>query len=244
MDFDLLVIDLDNTVYRADSGVFARMDERMTAFVARELNVDRSRANELRLRYWKQYGTTLRGLMLHHGIEPESFLREVHDIDIAAMLNPDPALDEALANLPGRKIIHTNGIREHAERVLNALGVARHFDAIHDIRFRDYRPKPCAETLARLLAREAAEPARTLVVDDMEDNLAAAASIGARTALISPRAPSKRWDFHASSLPALADMLAGGRASGVASACGAVRMAAAGARPVEESPGCTGQDAG
>ena len=258
MDFELLVIDLDNTVYRADSGVFARMDARMTAFVARELGVDEDTANELRLRYWRQYGTTLRGLMLHHGVEPEPFLREVHDIDIAAMLAPDPELDAALARLPGRKVIHTNGIREHAERVLAALGVARHFDAIHDIRFHDYRPKPCADTLAKLIAHEGARPAGTLVVDDMEDNLAAARRAGARTALIAPEPPRERWDFHAATLPELAARLnaaspadnargaalAANEASVVASACGAARMAAAGARPVEESPGCTGQDAG
>jgi len=209
MSFDLLVIDLDNTVYRADSGVFSHMDARMTAFVARELGVDSATADALRRRYWKQYGTTLRGLMLHHGIEPEPFLREVHDIDIQALLSPDPALDAALARLPGRKVIHTNGIREHAERVLDALGVSRHFDAIHDIRFHDYRPKPCAHTLARLVAHEQASAPQTLVVDDMEDNLNAAWRIGAHTALISTDAPTDAWDFHAPSLPALAARLTG-----------------------------------
>lgn len=203
MTFDLIVIDLDNTLYAADSGVFARMDERMTAFVLRELGVDEKQANELRLAYWRRYGTTLRGLILHHDVEPEGFLHEVHDIDVQGMLQPDSELDTALAELPGRKVIHTNGTREHAGRVLQALGIEQHFSAIYDIRFNAYKPKPCATTLGFLLDAEGADPDRTLVIDDMEDNLDAARAIGAKTALVSAEAPRESWDFHAASFPEL-----------------------------------------
>jgi len=207
MPFDLAVIDLDNTLYAADSGVFACMDKRMTAFVARELGMDAGEANTLRLKYWKQYGTTLRGLMLHHGVEPETFLHEVHDIGVHEMLSPDTKLDEALARLSGRKVIHTNGILEHAERVLEALGVAHHFTAIYDIRFNDYRPKPCTITLSALIESEGTRPARTMVIDDMEDNLAAARSIGTQTALISTHEAGERWDFRAVSLSCLSQTI-------------------------------------
>ncbi len=203
MPFDLAVIDLDNTLYAADSSVFARIDKRMTAFVAHELSVDMAEADALRLKYWKQYGTTLRGLMLHHGMEPEGFLHAVHDINIHEMLSPDARLNHALTELPGRKVIHTNGIREHAERVLNALGVAHHFSTIYDIRFDHYRPKPGSETLHLLLEAEGVTPARTIVIDDIEDNLAAARAIGTQTALISTDVPRQIWDFHAASLPSL-----------------------------------------
>ncbi len=204
MSFDLAVIDLDNTLYAADSGVFACMDKRMTAFVARELNMTPAEASDLRVKYWKQYGTTLRGLMLHHGVEPEAFLHEVHDIGVHKILAPDTGLNQALAHFPGRKVIHTNGIREHAERVLKALGVAHHFTTIYDIRFDHYQPKPSATTLSTLIESEGAVPHRTVVIDDMEDNLAAAHSIGAQTALISARKPVRKWNFHAISLSRLA----------------------------------------
>ncbi len=203
MPFDLAVIDLDNTLYAADNGMFACMDKRITAFVSRKLGIGESEANELRLRYWKQYGTTLRGLMLHHGMAPEGFLHEVHDISVHKMLETDAKLDTALAVLPGRKVIHTNGIREHALRVMNALGVAHHFSAIYDIRFNDYRPKPCAKTLSMLIEAEGACAKRTIVIDDMEDNLAAAQSIGAQTALISTHAPCEQWNFHSASVAGL-----------------------------------------
>jgi len=203
MTFDLAVIDLDNTLYAADNGMFACMDRRMTAFVSRKLGIGESEADALRLRYWKQYGTTLRGLMLHHGMEPEGFLHEVHDIGVHEMLATDAELDAALAGLPGRKVIHTNGIREHALRVMNALGVTRHFSAIYDIRFNGYQPKPCAKTLSMLIDAEGACAERTIVIDDMEDNLAAAQSAGAQTALISTRPSRGKWDFRSTSLAEL-----------------------------------------
>ena len=195
MPFDLAVIDLDNTLYAADSGVFARMDKRMTAFVAKELDVDPVEADRLRVKYWKEYGTTLRGMMLHHGMEAEAFLHDVHDIDAHQILKPDFELDEALARLPGRKVIHTNGILEHAERILDVLGIAHHFAAIYDIRFNDYIPKPCKETLAMLIKAEGSTPDRTLVVDDMADNLKVARELGCKTVWITHE-PDGYWDYH------------------------------------------------
>ena len=207
MPFDLAVIDLDNTLYAADCGVFARMDKRMSAFVAQELAIDLLEADRLRLKYWKEYGTTLRGMMLHHGMEPEAFLHDVHDIHAHEILQKDAGLDAALTRLPGRKVIHTNGIREHARRILQALGIAHHFAAIYDIRFNDYIPKPCTKTLAQLIAREGYEARRTLVVDDMADNLRAAKELGCKTAWITPETDGI-WDYHIPTFHHLPDVLA------------------------------------
>lgn len=207
MPFDLAVIDLDNTLYAAESGVFARMDKRMTAFVANELGVDEQEADRLRLKYWKEYGTTLRGMMLHHDMEPEPFLHDVHNVDAHEILQADPLLDAALARLPGRKVIHTNGIREHAEHILKTLGIAHHFERIYDIRFNEYIPKPSRETLARLIEREGSTPARTLVVDDMEDNLRVAGELGCKTVWITKETEAGRWSYHIPSFHHLPDSL-------------------------------------
>jgi len=195
MPFDLAVIDLDNTLYAADNGVFARMDKRMTAFVAKELDIDPEEADRLRVKYWKEYGTTLRGMMLHHGMEAEAFLHDVHDIDAHEILKPDFELDAALARLPGRKVIHTNGILEHAERILDVLGIAHHFETIYDIRFNNYMPKPSKETLAMLIKAESSIPEQTLVVDDMADNLQVAKELGCKTVWITHE-KGGNWDFH------------------------------------------------
>ncbi|MDX8402498.1 MAG: pyrimidine 5'-nucleotidase [Mariprofundaceae bacterium] len=202
MPFDLAIFDLDNTLYAADAGVFARMDERMTAFIQAELGIEREAADRLRVEYWRRYGSTLRGLALHHGLEPEPFLAHVHDVGAEDMLAPDPALDAALSRIRCRKVIHTNGILEHAERVLAALGVRHHFARIYDIRFNDYRPKPDRDTLAAVLAAEGASPARTLVVDDMAENLLTARELGCKTVLIHHE-PDGRWDWH---LPRVHDL--------------------------------------
>lgn len=200
MPFDLAVIDLDNTLYAADCGVFARMDRKMTAYIAEKLGLDHESANKLRIQYWRRYGSTLRGLMIHHGLEPEPFLAYVHDVGVDTLLKPDPRLSHALECLPGRKIIHTNGTREHAVCVLKALGVQHRFEAIYDIRFNAYRPKPCSKTLADILEREGAPPHRCLVVDDSVDNLVAADRLGCTTVLVSPKAnenwPRKIAAFH------------------------------------------------
>ncbi len=212
MPFDLAVIDLDNTLYSADSGVFARMDKRMTAYVARELGVSAEQANRLRIAYWKEYGTTLRGMMLHHNMAPEPFLHDVHDIDAEEILNRDIPLSVALEKLPVRKVIHTNGIREHAERILGRLGVADHFSAIYDIRFNHYIPKPCQQTLATLIEAEQSTPERTLVVDDMADNLHAARALGCQTAWINSgcgRNDEQPWDYQIPRFHDLPAVLAG-----------------------------------
>jgi len=212
MPFDLAVIDLDNTLYSADSGVFDRMDARMTAFVARELGIGLPQANLLRIKYWREYGTTLRGMMLHHGMEAEGFLHDVHDIDAHEILHKDEALDCALTRLPGRKIIHTNGIAEHAERILQTLGIRHHFDAIYDIRFNHYIPKPCQQTLAMLIKAEGSTPSRTLVVDDMSDNLQVAKTLGCKTVWVNiervSHTASDHWDVHVPSFHQLPQALA------------------------------------
>jgi len=206
MPFDLAVIDLDNTLYSADNGVFARMDRQMNLFVMQQLGVDAEEANRLRIQYWRQYGSTLRGLMLHHGMQAEPFLHAVHDIDAHEIIGADPELDAALARLPGRKVIHTNGTREHAGRILAALGIAHHFAAIYDIRFDNYLPKPSGDLLAKLLAAEQVAPQRALVVDDMADNLAAARALGCKTVWITHE-PGGHWDYHLPRFHALPELL-------------------------------------
>jgi len=205
MPFDLAIIDLDNTLYAANNGVFQRMDKRMTAYVAKHLELPLSQANHLRVKYWREYGTTLHGLILHHNIDAEDFLWDVHDIAAHELLEKDSLLDQALHSLNGRKVIHTNGTKEHAQRILSALGIAHHFQAIYDIRFRDYQPKPCAVTLAALMQQEQVCAQRSLVVDDMRPNLFVAKKLGAKTCWVSPEAQDTTWDYHVSDFHHLAN---------------------------------------
>ncbi len=205
LDFSLAVIDLDNTLYAADNGVFARMDAKMNAYIQRELQVEVREANYLRLKYWREYGSTLKGLMKHHGLDAEPFLKEVHDINAAELLGSQPELEQVLAAIEVKKVIHTNGTKEHAETILAALGIRHYFDAIYDIRFNLYTPKPCAETLLQLFEEEHVKSGGVVVIDDMPDNLAVAKRVGAKTAWIHPDAETTphEWDIGSTSFSGL-----------------------------------------
>jgi putative hydrolase of the HAD superfamily len=171
---------MDNTLYPASANLFAQIDVRMEAFVGDLLGLSRAEARAVQKRYFHEHGTTLRGLMLSHGVEPNAFLDYVHDIDVS-VLEPDPALGRALERLPGRKLVFTNGDIAYAERVLARLGIADRFDAVHDIHAMGYHPKPDPRPYAGLCAAHGLDPARTLFVEDMAHNLKPAKDLGMTT---------------------------------------------------------------
>lgn len=198
------VFDLDNTLYPPGIRLFDQIEARMTGYVMRELGMDREAADHLRDTFWRNHGTTLAGLMENHGIDPEPFLAEVHDIDLSR-LRPDPALARALAALPGRRIVYTNGSRRHAERVTRALGLEGLFDALYGIEDAGYVPKPLETAFARVFAKDGLDPARAAMFEDDPRNLAVPARMGLETVLVrEPGTPRYEADFirhHTDDLP-------------------------------------------
>ena len=174
------IFDLDNTLYPARCNLFAQIDHRMGEYIARLLDTDYDSAKLLQKQYFRRHGTTMRGLMTEHGIDPGDFLAYVHDIDLS-VIAPSAELDEALGRLPGRKLVFTNGSVPHAERVLARLGVARHFAAIFDIVASAYQPKPDPVPYRELCRRHAVEPARAIMVEDIARNLVPAHALGMTT---------------------------------------------------------------
>lgn len=174
------VFDLDNTLYPARCNLFVQVSARMTRFIQDRFDLEHDPARALQRDLFRRFGTTLRGLMTEHGVEPIAFLDYVHDIDVTPV-DPSPRLDALLAALPGRKVIFTNGSVPHAERVTDRLGVTRHFDTVFDIVAADYVPKPDPRPYARLLETAAIDPARAVMIEDMAKNLAPAAALGMRT---------------------------------------------------------------
>ncbi len=179
------VFDLDNTLYSAQCQLFHQIDRRMGEYIAGLLGLAYEDARRLQKKYFHAYGTTLRGLMNHHQVEPSNYLQFVHDIDLSAIA-PDQALDSALARLPGIKVIFTNANRAHAEQVIRLLGIGRHFAAIFDIQDADYVPKPEPETYDRLIARHGIAPERSVLFEDSAANLKPAAALGMTTVLVTP----------------------------------------------------------
>ena len=182
-DIETWIFYLDNTLYPASCNLFAEAEARMAAFIMAELKLELEPAHALRRRFFLDHGTTLRGLMLEHGIEPQRFLDYVHDIDLSPV-PPDPVIAAAIAALPGRKFVFTNGTGDYARRVLARIGLTGHFAAVHDILACDYLPQPDPSGYRALLRRYDIDPDRALMVEDMARNLAPAAALGMTTAWV------------------------------------------------------------
>ncbi|WP_229734206.1 pyrimidine 5'-nucleotidase [Terasakiella brassicae] len=171
------VFDLDNTLYPASANVFAQVDVKMREYVAQFLKIDQDEAHRIQKSYFREYGTTLRGMMTHHGMDPSPFLNYVHNIDVD-MVAPSPALSDVLGELSGKKYIFTNASTGHAERILARLGIAQHFDGIFDIVDAGYQPKPNPEIYDLFVEKFQVDPQTSIMVEDIARNLAPAAALG------------------------------------------------------------------
>lgn len=182
------VFDLDNTLYPPEIRLFDQIETRMTDYVMTALGIDRERANHLRRQYWTLHGTTLAGLMAEHALDPEPYLAAVHDIDLTTVA-PAPTLAAAVAALPGRKIVYTNGSREHARRVTAALGIDAAFDRLYGFEDAGYVPKPQAAAFERVFGLDGLAPVRAAMFEDDPRNLAVPHALGMRTVLVGPAEP-------------------------------------------------------
>ena len=176
---DLWIFDLDNTLYPRPEKMWQLVHDRMQGYIIDLLGIDRPSAEALQTEYFQKYGLTMRGLMIHHGVEPDAFNDYVHDIDISE-IQPNPALGEAIASLPGRRIIHSNANMAHVENVLGRLGIREAFHAAYDIRTSQYEPKPAESAYQRVLEATGGEPTRAAMFEDIAHNLKVPHALGMR----------------------------------------------------------------
>lgn len=188
MDFSHVrtwIFDLDNTLYPPEAQLFAQIETRMTQWMMRLLGVPAPEADRLRAEYWRLHGTTLAGLMAEHAIDPAAYLADVHDIDMTH-LDPAPDLADAIAALPGRRIVHTNGDRAYARRVLAARGLDAPdlFEGVYGIEETGFHPKPSPEAFARVLNATGIDPTVAAFFEDDPRNLLVPHELGMRTVLV------------------------------------------------------------
>ncbi|PHZ86634.1 pyrimidine 5'-nucleotidase [Paremcibacter congregatus] len=174
------VFDLDNTLYPSDNNLFAQISDRMGYFIADRYDLPLEQAKARQKKFFHAYGTTLRGLMVEHDVQPDEFLEYVHDIDFS-FLAPDPALKTVLGKLHGRMIIYTNGSVPYAERVLEHIGLSNMFDDIFAIENADYLPKPAAASYQKMIETTGVAPQDAVMVEDMAQNLIPASRMGMKT---------------------------------------------------------------
>jgi len=181
------LFDLDNTLHDSSHRIFKAIDGAMSDAMMRLLNVDRERADALRLEYWRRYGATAIGLERHHGIAASDFLEACHDFDVTPLLRVERGLAGMLARLPGRKIVLTNAPYSYACKVLHALGITQEFEAIWAIDHMRLqgrlRCKPSVAMMRQLLARLRVPAHQVVLVDDTLANLRSARQVGMRTVL-------------------------------------------------------------
>ena len=182
---DTWVFDLDNTLYPVSVRLFDQIDAKMTDFVMRVTGADHAESDRLRHGYWRQYGTTLAGLMAHHQVDPVPYLIEVHDIDFS-VLTPDPALRRGIEALPGRRIVYTNGSAPYARKVIEARGLDGLFDAVYGVEDADYLPKPQEGAFAKVFGKDGLDTTRAAMFEDDERNLKVPHARGMKTVLVTP----------------------------------------------------------
>ncbi|MFG1401330.1 pyrimidine 5'-nucleotidase [Xanthobacter sediminis] len=180
---DTWVFDLDNTLYSADHDLWPQIDARMKAYISDFLRIAPDDAFRLQKDYYRRYGTSLRGLMIEHRMDPQAFLNAVHDIDLSG-LAATPRLGAAIDALPGRKLVYTNGSERHARNVLEKLGIDDRFNAVHDIVAAEFHPKPTEAAYRRFLDTHGVEPRRAAMFEDLARNLEVPHRLGMATVLV------------------------------------------------------------
>jgi putative hydrolase of the HAD superfamily len=180
------IFDLDNTLHDARARIFPSMHEQINAYLKKYYSVDDAGADAMRRGFWQRYGTTLRGLVRHHGEDPKRFIAETHVFpELADMVVHENALKHALARLAGRKLVFSNAPRHYVEGVLRALGVERFFDAVYTIEDARYLGKPSLHGFHVLLRNHDLDPHRCALIDDMLENLRTAHRLGMSTVWVS-----------------------------------------------------------
>ncbi len=184
------VFDLDHTLYPATSQLFKQLEVNMERYLMREFNLSQPAAARRRASYWRNHGTTLAGLMHHHGTDPHAYLAEVQQIDFS-VLTPDPALGAAISALPGRKIIFTNGSRSYASSVTQALGIADVFESIFGIDDANFISKPAPSAFNTVFTKAGLAHTNAAMFEDDPRNLETPHSMGLKTVLVgaAPAAP-------------------------------------------------------
>jgi putative hydrolase of the HAD superfamily len=183
------IFDLDNTLHDARPHIFPSMHAQINEYLMRHFAVDEEGANEMRRGFWLRYGTTLKGLMRHHGTDPRHYLRETHRFpELADMVVRENALKHALARLGGKRLIFSNAPQHYVEQVVRALGVGRYFDAVYTIESTRFKPKPAFQGFRLLLRAHNLEAQRCALVDDTLENLRTAKRLGMTTVWVSERA--------------------------------------------------------
>jgi putative hydrolase of the HAD superfamily len=185
MHFNTIFFDLDETLYPSSSGLWSAIRERINAYMHERMGFPPEQIEVLREQYFREYGTTLRGLQANYSVDMNEYLAFVHNVPLEAHLNPDPELRGVIESLPARKFIFTNADSHHANRVLDVLGLQGLFDGILDVHILAPYCKPMPESFELALqAAGSPDPRTCALLDDQARITRAARSLGLYAILV------------------------------------------------------------
>jgi putative hydrolase of the HAD superfamily len=203
-----VLFDLDETIYPKDTGLMELVSQRISDYMTLRMGIDPETVHQLRRKYYELYGTTGRGLFLHHrDLDVEDYFFFVHDLPIEEFLQPNPRLDEMLEALQAEKVIFTNATAEHARRVLRALTIDEQSPTIIDIRELEYVPKPNPKAYRKVLTLLKARPEECLLVEDRVGNLAPGKELGMMTVLVGNQRVADHADFIVEDVTAVGEVV-------------------------------------
>ncbi len=174
------IFDCDGVLYQDLEAVFGQVSKKMTKYISEKLNLSLEKAKELQTNYFHKYNTSLNGLMIHHDVNPQEFLKYVHDINLDFM-KKDLILRKELIKLHVKKFVFTNGSHEHVKNITKHLGIDDLFDGIFDITDCNLIPKPSLEPYKKLIEKFNINPEETVFIEDIAKNLEPAKKLGMKT---------------------------------------------------------------
>jgi len=179
-----IVFDLDNTLYPKETGMLNEVSKRINEFICKKFYLNEEDATTHRKKFFHKYGTTLKGLMVEEGIEPEEYLKFVHNLNAKNFLKRNEKLINVLSRIKQKKIIFTNSPKEHVLSVIKVLGIECFFSGIYDIRFLEFNNKPQKDGYNKVVNHAGINPKESMMVDDYEHNLKPAKELGMTTVLV------------------------------------------------------------
>ena len=183
-EIQTIIFDLDNTLYPKETGLLNEVGKRINEFICKKFNFNDEDATTRKKKFFHKYGTTLKGLMIEEGIEPEEYLKFVHNLNTKDFLKRNEELINVLSRIKQKKIIFTNSPKEHVLSVIKVLGIENFFSGIYDIRFLEFNSKPQKEGYNKVVKHAGINPKESMMVDDYEHNLKPAKELGMTTVLV------------------------------------------------------------
>lgn len=206
---EMILFDLDETLYPRNAGLIQAIGRRINAYMQERMGMTPPLAARLRQKYYEEYGTSLRGLQIHHDIDPEDYVEFVHDVPLADYIDADPALQAMLREIDVRKVIFTNATTEHARKVTRILGVEQFFERVIDVRSNDFVGKPYIAAYQHAVELLGVPPECCLLVEDSVRNLRPGKQLGMATVLVGDQKPTEGIvDFHCDDVLGVAEIVA------------------------------------